>query len=126
MPQRGNVTRRLHRCHPWPTYSIRSGCDRSAAAGGAVSLTSQTPGQIAAQVAAGRTDAGFVYASDLTAAMTAKLHVVSIPSAGAPTVTFEVAVVRKTKNQSAAQAYVARILSPTGQAALRRRGFGRA
>jgi molybdate transport system substrate-binding protein len=88
--------------------------------------TSRTPGQIAARVAAGRTDGGLVYASDLTAAMRSRVHVLTIPAAGAPAVTFEIAVVRRTRNGAAAQAYVARVLSPTGQAALRRRGFGRA
>lgn len=86
--------------------------------------TTETPGQIAASVAAGRTAAAFVYASDLTAAAKAKLHVLSIPSAGKPAVTFAIAVVKKTSRLAAAQAYIAKILSPTARAALRHRGFG--
>jgi molybdate transport system substrate-binding protein len=87
--------------------------------------TAETPGQIVADVIAGRTGAAFVYASDLTAATTTKLHVLTIPSAGHPAVTYEVAVVKKTKAQAAAQAYITKLLAPAAQAALRRRGFGK-
>jgi len=89
------------------------------------STTTETPSQIAATVAAGETGAAFVYASDLTAAARAKVHVLTIPSAGRPAVTFEIAVVKKTTNQAAAQAYATKLLAPSAQAGLRHRGFGK-
>jgi ABC-type molybdate transport system substrate-binding protein len=86
--------------------------------------TSETPAEIAADVAGRRADAAFLYASDLTAAEHARLRVLSVPSAGAPAVNFELAVVTKTRDRAAASAYVAKLLAPPAQAALRRRGFG--
>jgi molybdate transport system substrate-binding protein len=88
--------------------------------------TAETAGQMAAAVASGSVDAAIVYASDLTAAAKAKVHLLSIPSAGQPAVRFVIAVVRRTTNRPAAEAYIAKMLAPSAPAGLRHDGFGRA
>jgi molybdenum ABC transporter molybdate-binding protein len=87
--------------------------------------TRDTAGQIAAQVAAGKADAALLYACDLTKAVRRKLRVLAIPAAAHPGVTFAIAVVRTSRYPAVASAYIAKVRSPAGQAALRRRGFGK-
>ena len=78
---------------------------------------------IVAKVALGQADAGFVYATDVRA-VAEKTKTIAIPSWAQPSVRYEIAVVRSTKNLHAAKAFVSRVLSKTGRRALVRAGFG--
>lgn len=79
--------------------------------------------QVVAQVALGQADAGFVYITDADAAK-GKVIVVRLPAQAKPGTTDYIAVVKSSKNQAAAQAFVQKLLSSQGQATLRAAGFG--
>jgi molybdate transport system substrate-binding protein len=80
--------------------------------------------QTVAQVALAQADAGFVYITDADAAA-GKVSVVRLPAKAKPQSQDVIAVVKSGKNQSAAEAFVRRLLSPQGQAKLRTAGFGK-
>lgn len=80
--------------------------------------------QTVAQVALGQADAGFVYITDAKAAA-GKVDVVRLPARAKPGAKDFITVVKAAKNQGAARAFVARVLSPSGQAQLRAAGFGK-
>ena len=79
--------------------------------------------QTVAQVALGQADVGFVYITDAVAAG-GKVSVVRLPPAAKPGAKDYIAVVKSAPNAAAAKAFVARILSPAGQAKLKAAGFG--
>jgi len=78
---------------------------------------------IVAKVALGEADAGFVYATD-SKAVASKVRVVSLPAWAQPPICYEIAVVRASSRQSAARAFVKKILSKRGRLLLRSAGFG--
>jgi molybdate transport system substrate-binding protein len=78
---------------------------------------------VVAKVALGEADAGFSYVTDVRS-VAGKVRAIAIPARAQPTVRYEITVVRASRNQAAARAFVARVLGPTGRAALRRFGFG--
>jgi molybdate transport system substrate-binding protein len=78
---------------------------------------------VVAKVVLGEADAGFVYLTDARAAG-AKVQVIRLPARAQPTVDYEIAVVRASRNQPAARAFVARVLGPVGRRLLRAAGFG--
>jgi molybdate transport system substrate-binding protein len=80
--------------------------------------------QTMAQVALGQADAGFVYITDARAAK-GKVAVVRLPEKAKPGAKDYIGVVKASKNQSAANAYVSAVLSPSGQEKLRAAGFGK-
>ena len=80
--------------------------------------------QTVAQVATGQADAGFVYITDAKAAA-GKVRVIELPAKAKPHTTDFITVVKAGKNQSAAQAFVKKVLSPQGQATLQAAGFGK-
>jgi molybdate transport system substrate-binding protein len=80
--------------------------------------------QTIAEVALGQADAGFVYITDARAA-SGKIKVIALPPRAKPQAQDVIAVVRSGRDQAAAKAFVAKIMSPAGQAELRAAGFGR-
>lgn len=80
--------------------------------------------QTVAEVALGQADAGFVYITDADAA-NGKVSVVRLPATAKPQTQDYIAVVKSSKNQAAAKAFVASVLSSEGQTKLRAAGFGR-
>ena len=75
-----------------------------------------------AKVTSGEADATVVYATDVAAAGT-KVTGVPIPDADQPSITYPIAVVKATKNPSAAQAFVDSAVSGAVQKALEASGF---
>ncbi len=80
--------------------------------------------QTVADVALGQADAGFVYITDADAAK-GKVTVVELPAKAKPHTEDFIAVVKGSKNQTAAKAFVSTVLSPAGQAQLSAAGFGK-
>ncbi len=77
---------------------------------------------VVAKVALGQVDAGFVYLSDYVI-NPAALTLIPVPAWAQPKITYSMCVMAKSANQSAAQAWVAKILSPGGQAIFVKDGF---
>jgi molybdate transport system substrate-binding protein len=80
--------------------------------------------QTVAQVALGQADAGFVYVTDADAAK-GKVSAVQLPAKAKPDTQDFIAVVKASKDQPSAKAFVARVLSAAGQAKLKAAGFGK-
>jgi molybdate transport system substrate-binding protein len=95
----------------------------SAAMKNVVSQTTDVT-QTVAEVALGQADAGFVYITDAKAAA-GKIAVVRLPANAKPGTQDFIAVVKAGKNQAAAKAFVATVLSAAGQAKLQAAGFGK-
>jgi molybdate transport system substrate-binding protein len=74
------------------------------------------------QVELGNVDAGVVYVTDVKAAG-AKVTGVPISASDNASTTYPIATISNSKNQSIAQAFVAYVLSPAGQAVLSAAGF---
>ena len=79
--------------------------------------------QVVADVSSGAADVGFVYITDAESAK-GKVEVVRLPPKAKPGTIDVIAVVKKAPDPAAADAFVARVLSPQGQATLRAAGFG--
>jgi len=77
---------------------------------------------VTGKVALGQADAGFVYVTDARP-VTDQVTVVRIPAWAQPRVRYEIAVVARSSNKAAAQAWVKAILSSRGQTALKNAGF---
>ena len=77
---------------------------------------------VTGKVALGQADAGFVYVTDARP-VSDQVTVVRIPAWAQPRVRYEIAVVSRSTNKTAAQAWINAILSPRGQTALRNAGF---
>jgi molybdate transport system substrate-binding protein len=80
--------------------------------------------QTVAEVALGQADAGFVYITDAKAT-NGKVKIVRLPARAKPQAADVIAIVKSGRNQMAARAFVAKIMSPAGQARLRAAGFGK-
>jgi molybdate transport system substrate-binding protein len=80
--------------------------------------------QTVAELALGQADAGFVYVTDAKAA-TGKVIVISLPAEAKPHTKDFIAVVKAGTHQATARAFVAAVLSPSGQAKLAAAGFGK-
>ena len=77
---------------------------------------------VTGKVALGQADAGFVYATDARP-VSDQVTVIRIPAWAQPRVRYEIAVVSKSANKAAAQAWIKGILSAKGQTALKNAGF---
>ncbi len=77
---------------------------------------------VTGKVALGQADAGFVYATDARP-VSGEVTAVRIPAWAQPRVRYEIAVVSKSPNKAAAQAWVKMVLSAKGQKALLDAGF---
>jgi molybdate transport system substrate-binding protein len=78
---------------------------------------------IVAQVAFGQADAGFVYRTDARPAA-GRTRVVSLPRWAQPPIRYEIAVVKSSRNQAAARAFVRKVRSKRGRKLLVQAGFG--
>jgi molybdate transport system substrate-binding protein len=78
--------------------------------------------QVLAKVSLGEADAAIVYRTDAAAAA-GKVTVVTIPAETNVIAAYAIAVVRSSKHPDAASAFVDRVLSADGQAALQKAGF---
>jgi molybdate transport system substrate-binding protein len=77
---------------------------------------------VSAKVALGEADAGIVYATDAVP-LAAEVRVVELPDSAQPAIEFQVAVVARGGRAARARAFVERLLSDDGRAALERAGF---
>ncbi len=77
---------------------------------------------VVAKVALGQVDAGFVYLSDYVIDPT-HLTLIKVPAWAQPKITYSMAIVTKSPNQAAAQAWIKKVLSPAGQAIFVKDGF---
>ena len=78
---------------------------------------------IVGKLALGEADAGFVYATDVRAS-SGRLVAIGLPARSQPTIAYEVAVVRGSKNRAAALEFVVELLDSGGRRELVRAGFG--
>ncbi|HWE32233.1 MAG TPA: molybdate ABC transporter substrate-binding protein [Solirubrobacteraceae bacterium] len=95
----------------------------SAAMKNVVSQTTDVT-QTVAEVAVGQADAGFVYITDAKAAA-GKVIVLKLPAKAKPGAMDFIAVIKASKNMTAANAFVRDVLAANGQATLRAAGFGK-
>jgi molybdate transport system substrate-binding protein len=80
---------------------------------------------IVAKVALGEADAGFVYRTDVRP-VAARVRGIPIPASAQPTVRYQVAVVRASRNKPAARRWVQMLATgKRGRAMLEQAGFGR-
>ena len=77
---------------------------------------------VVAKVALGQVDAGFVYLSDYVIDPD-HLTLIKVPAWAQPKITYSMAIVTKSPNQAAAQAWVDKVLSKEGQAVFIKNGF---
>jgi len=77
---------------------------------------------VVSKVALGQVDAGFVYLSDYVIDPT-HLMLIKVPAWAQPKITYSMAIVTKSPNQTAAQAWIDKVLSPAGQAIFVKDGF---
>ena len=78
--------------------------------------------EVAAKVALGEADAGFVYRTDVRA-VRGKVATIGIRSSAQPTVAYAAAVVRSSPHRAAARAFVRSLRGKAAQARLRAAGF---
>lgn len=83
----------------------------------------QTVKAVLTKVVLGEGDAGIVYSSDVTSDTARSVTTIAIPDALNTIATYPIAVVSDSANPPMAQAFIALILSPEGQAILAKHGF---
>jgi len=79
--------------------------------------------QALAKVALGEADAAIVYSTDVTKNMASQVTVLAIPDAQNVVAAYPIALVKAGKQPELAQRFISYVLSPEGQAILKRYGF---
>ncbi len=79
--------------------------------------------QVASKVQLGEADAGIVYSTYVTPAIRSTVQVIDIPPAFNVIAKYPIAVVKGTRRETGARAFIEYVLSPAGQAILARHGF---
>ena len=77
---------------------------------------------VTGKVALGQAEAGFVYVTDARP-VSDQVTVVRIPAWAQPRVRYEIAIVSRSTNKAAAQAWIKTLLAPKGQNVLKNAGF---
>jgi molybdate transport system substrate-binding protein len=77
---------------------------------------------VVGKVVLGEADAGLVYVTDVKP-VAGKVRAIAVPARGQPTVRYELAVVKASRHQAAARAFVARVLGEVGRGHLAAAGF---
>jgi molybdate transport system substrate-binding protein len=77
---------------------------------------------VVAKVVLGEADAGFVYATDARP-VAARVRTIAIPVRARPIALYSIAVVKASRHRKEAAAFIARVLGPVGQRALKAAGF---
>ncbi len=77
---------------------------------------------VLSKVQLGQADAGFVYSTDAQT-VPGQVTVINVPAWAQPKVAYSMAVVTRSPNQAAAQAYIDEVLSKAGQATMLKYGF---
>ena len=77
---------------------------------------------VLSKVALGQADAGFVYATDAQTVPN-DVKVIKVPVWAQPKVIYAMAVISRSSNKAAAQAFIDRVLSAAGQATMKKYGF---
>jgi molybdate transport system substrate-binding protein len=85
-------------------------------------LNAAVQANVVSKVALGQVDAGFVYLSDYVIDPS-HLTLIKVPAWAQPKIAYSMAIVTKSPNQTAAQAWIDKILSPAGQAIFVKDGF---
>lgn len=78
---------------------------------------------VAAKVQLGEADAGIVYVSDVTPTLARMVRRFDLPDSANVIASYPIAVVRHAPNADAAKTFIAFVLSPSGQAVLKKNGF---
>jgi molybdate transport system substrate-binding protein len=75
------------------------------------------------KVALGEADAGIVYTSDVTPDIADDVRVIALPNGAQPMISYPIAALAGAADPALAQAFIAAVLSPEGQAVLSAWGF---
>jgi molybdate transport system substrate-binding protein len=79
--------------------------------------------QVVTKVQLGEADAGIVYVSDVTPRVRKEVVTIPIPDAYNQIATYPIALTQQVRNRPAAEAFMALVLSPAGQAVLKAHNF---
>jgi len=77
---------------------------------------------VLSKVQLGQADAGFVYSTDARSVPDA-VTVIKVPAWAQPKIAYSMAIVARSQNKAAAQAFIAEVLSKSGQATMLKYGF---